>query len=106
MEGGSGCVEAAWGLLGLLGGMFFPGQGPRELSPPSRNSDSSLTGTVRAKAPVVTDGVEGGSGCVEAAGGWRCSFSNWHLTVAEQTKPLGVPSLGLASLVRNSYSRG
>lgn len=56
------CVEAAWCLWGLVGGIghgiFFPGQKPRELSIPHENPDVYLPGVAWPKAPVVTGVVE------------------------------------------------
>lgn len=82
-----------WKLFGVSRacwvGMFLPGQEPRELSPPTGNSDTSLTRTVWAKAPVITDVVEDGSGCVEAAGSWRCSFSSLAFDCCRADKVLG-----------------
>lgn len=50
--------------------MFFQGQEPRELSPPSRNPNTYLFKGSKAKALLVIYAVGNGRGCVEAAWGF------------------------------------
>lgn len=65
-------------------GMFLPGQGPRDLSLPSRNPDTSLSGAVWVKFAVVKDALEDGIQCVEAAwvsGAWWVGVREWGVSL-------------------------